>query len=131
MMESVRSGNVVAGTAHPKPMFSIEGVAALHAALGDRIADRDPKSSSRVRDALRYLCREAELKNWPPELLLIAFKKALETVPAVQRLARGPDRDDFVARLVSRCIAEYYADSRPMAAETRRNSLPGNPDLAP
>ena len=30
-------------------------------------------------------------------------------MPAVQRLTRGPDRDEFVARLVSLCIDEYYA----------------------
>jgi hypothetical protein len=129
MMESVRSGNAVVGTARPKPVFSAEGVAALHGALGAEVADRDPTTAPRVREALRGLCREAKLKNWPPELLLIAFKAAVDTVPAVRRLARGPERDGFVARLVSICIKEYYGDSRPTTAESRQNS-PGNPDLA-
>jgi hypothetical protein len=35
----------------------------------------------------------------------------VHTLPALQRLTPGPDRDDFVARLVSLCINEYYGDS--------------------
>jgi hypothetical protein len=45
-------------------MFSAEGVAALHAALGAEIADRDATSSPRVKESLRHICREAKLKNW-------------------------------------------------------------------
>lgn len=107
-MESVRSKNDVAGTSRPKPSLSAEGMAVLHAALGAGITDRDPKSSRALKDALRHICDEAKVKNWPPESLLIALKLALNHIPAVQRLTRGPERDEFVAHMVSLCITEYY-----------------------
>jgi len=111
-MESMGVGNDVAGTSRGKPQLSAEAVAALHSALGDGAAHHDAISSPALYDALQRICGEAKLKDWPPESLLIAFKKTLETVPAVRRLARGPDRDEFVAHLVSRCIDEYYRDHR-------------------
>ena len=120
-MESIRSANDVADTSRPKPTLSADGVAVLHAALGRGMADRDSTSSLGLRDALRYICREARLKNWPPESLLIAFKTALETVPAVQCLTSGPDCDELVARPVSRCIDEYYGAPRRSSFEKDRN----------
>ncbi|HEY2376108.1 MAG TPA: hypothetical protein VGH98_09055 [Gemmatimonadaceae bacterium] len=110
-MESVRSGNDVAGISREKPNLSAEGVAVLHAALAEELADRDVTSSAALKAALSQLCDEAKAKYWPPEVLLIAFKTALETVPAVRRLTRGPDRDEFVARLVSLCIEQYFRDT--------------------
>jgi hypothetical protein len=89
-------------------MLSPEAIAALHSALANGLADRDPATWPGLKDALRQICGEAKLKNWPPESFLISFKSALDTVPAVRRLPRGPDRDDFVARLVSQCIKEFY-----------------------
>ena len=106
-MESIRAGVAVASPG--KPQLSVEAVAVLHGALSDRHAIGDSISPALI-DALRHVSGEAKRKNWPPEWLLIAFKATLETAPAVRRLTLGPDRDEFVARLVSQCIEEYYRD---------------------
>ena len=102
-MESVRSSNEVA-----TPRLSAEAVAVLHAALENAPADRAPTASSALQRALQRICVDAKRSDWPPERLLIAFKAALYGLPVMQRLPRGPDRDEFVAHLVSRCIGEYY-----------------------
>jgi hypothetical protein len=120
-MESIRSANDVAGTSRPKPILSAEGLAVLHAALGRGLVDRDATSSPTLKNALSYICGEAKVKNWPPESLLIAFKTALETVPAVLHLTRGPDRDELIARLVSQCIEEYYGAAPRSSLERDRN----------
>ncbi|HEY2375497.1 MAG TPA: hypothetical protein VGH98_05935 [Gemmatimonadaceae bacterium] len=109
-MDSVRSG--AAETSRANCVLSPEGAAALYAALEDRSTTRDLASSAATVDAVRRICDEAKREHWPPESLLIAFKKALAAAPAVRRLTRGPKRDAFVARLVSLCIAEYYRDVR-------------------
>jgi hypothetical protein len=111
-VESFRSGSDVVGTPRATPNLSVERVMALHVALRNEIADRNPISSPDLREALRQICGEAKLKNWQPEQLLVAFKMALDTVPAVRRIPRGPERHEFVARLVSLCIDEYYGAPR-------------------
>ena len=108
-MESFRLGGEVTGGPLAKPQLSDAAIASLHAALGKEIADRDPVSSLGLKDAVRLVCGEARVKNWPPESLLIAVKSALQTVPAVQGRIRGPDRDEFLGRIVTLCIDEYYA----------------------
>lgn len=104
------SGRVeVADTSRAQCSLSAEAVAALHAALESARTHFVP-TSPKVMDALRRVCDAAKRENWPPELLLIAFKRALDTAPGIQHLTRGPDRDEVVARLVSLCIVEYYRD---------------------
>jgi hypothetical protein len=106
----MNSGRVeVADTSRTQCSLSADAVAALHAALENTRTNFVP-TSPKVMDALRRVCDGAKRENWPPELLLIAFKKALDTAPGVQHLTRGPDRDEVVARLVSLCIEEYYRD---------------------
>ena len=99
-------------TSHANCDLSPDGTAALCAALDDRSTTRDLASSAIARDAVRRICDEAKRERWPPESFLLAFKKALEMAPAVLRLTMGPDRDEFVARLVSLCIEQYYRDTR-------------------
>ncbi len=111
-MESARSENEVAGAPRLRPILGTEWVALLQAALAHATADRIATSSPPLKDALRQLCGEARLKNWPPESLLVALKATLNSLPAVQSLARGPGRDEFVSRVVSLCIDEYYGTSR-------------------
>ena len=84
----------------------------LHAAVDSAIVDRDPASSAAIKHAVKRICIEARRNDWPPEWLLIAFKSALYTLPAVQHLTGSLDRADFVARLVSLCIDEYYGKQR-------------------
>jgi len=111
-MESVRSTNEGVGAPRAMPRLSAEGVAVLGSALEREIGAPDLTSRSELQHAVRRICIDARRSNWPPEQLLIAFKMALDTIPSVQRLTRGPDRDELVARLVSLCIDEYYAPSR-------------------
>ena len=111
-MESVQPLNQVDGSTRAKPRLSQQGVALLHAALDGAIGERDPASSAALKHAVKRICIDARRNNWPPEWLLIAFKSALSTLPSVQHLTRGPERDEFVARLVSLCIDEYYGKQR-------------------
>ena len=59
----------------------------------------NPTSASGLKYAVQRICVDANRSDWPPEQLLVAFKTALYALPAVQRLTRGPDRDEFVAHL--------------------------------
>ena len=111
-VESAQPANPVDGSARARPQLSEEGVAVLHFALDTAIADRDPASSTALRYAVKRICIDARRNEWPPESFLVAFKDALHTLPAVQHLPRGPERDEFVARLVSLCIDEYYRTQR-------------------
>lgn len=111
-MESVQPANQVDGSTRARSRLSDEGIAVLHAAVDSAIADRNPASSAALKYAVKRICLDARRNGWPPERLLIAFKGALYTLPAVQRLARGPDRDEFVAHLVSLCLDEYYGKQR-------------------
>lgn len=93
-------------------VFSVEGLALLRAALQPQWQWDDEKleSSPSLRIALRRICSDAKSRNAKPERFLIAFKNALQSAPALRRLPRGPERDAYVARIVSLCIGEYYRD---------------------
>ena len=134
-MEPLRSGNEVSATPRATPRLSSEGIAVLHAALERQVGSRNPSSMSGVRDAIRRISVDAKRNNWPPEWLLVAFKAAVHTLPALQRLTPGPDRDDFIARLVSLCINEYYGDSALGAYESLESvsanrNVPREPEQA-
>ena len=95
-------------------VFSADGLALLRAALqpphlwcDDRI-----EASPTLRVALRRICSDAKSSNARPERFLVAFKSALQSAPAMRGLARGPERDDYLARVVSLCIDEYYRDTK-------------------
>jgi hypothetical protein len=107
-MESLRSESEVSGSPRVTARLGAEAVAVLHAALEQEIGRRMPTSSPGLSDAIRRICLDAKRNAWPPESLLVAFKAALHSVPALQGLTSGPDRDAVVARLVSLCIDEYY-----------------------
>ena len=111
MSELARSGNEVSDAARARPQLSAEQVALLHAALETDLGSRDPKSSSELKHAIRRISTDAKQNNWPPESLLVALKAAAHSLPALQRLPRGPERDELVAHLVSLCIDEYYGGS--------------------
>jgi hypothetical protein len=99
----------------PRVMRELSGpaLAKLQTALSDARDSRDSKIPADVADAVRFVCDEAWREHCPPETLLIEFKRALETVGAVHRLPRGPERDEVIARLVTVCINEYYRVSPP------------------
>ena len=107
-MESVEPATQGHSSADAKPQLSEDAVAVLRAALDSAVAGRYPAWSAALDHALKRICIEARRSDWPPEQLLIAFKSALDTLPSVQHLTRGPERDEVVSHLVSRCIDEYY-----------------------
>jgi hypothetical protein len=107
-MESVRSGNEVAGASRATPRLSAEWIAVLHEALEKATTERNPIAASGLQHAIRRISVDAKRSDWPPEQLLVAFKTAIYALPAAQRLTLRTDRHEFVARLVSLCIKEYY-----------------------
>jgi len=115
-MGSLRMG---ARSADDEAVFSAEGLALLRAALQPqwRWDDEKVESSPTVRVALGRICSDARISNARPEQFLIAFKRALHSAPALRRLAPGPERDEYIARIVSLCIHEYYREgTAPTAA---------------
>lgn len=111
-MESVQPASGGDRRAGATPELSEESLALLRAALDSPIAGRYAAWPAALQHAVTRICIDAQRNDWPPEWLVIAFKGALYTLPAVQRLTRGWERDEFVARLVSLCIDEYYDTQR-------------------
>jgi hypothetical protein len=107
-MEPSRSANETIGPARTKTRLDPDGLALLRAALEQEIGNYDVSSSPGLRDALQHICDDAKRNSVPPELLLIALKAELHTLPSVRRLTPGRDREECVARLVSLCITEFY-----------------------
>ena len=60
------------------------------------------------RMALRQICSAPERIGFEPEDFLIAFKLALVDAANDVGIPPGPDRNDFLARLVSVYIEEFY-----------------------
>jgi hypothetical protein len=57
---------------------------------------------------IRAICSAPERHNSEPEDFLIAFKLALADAANDAGIPLGPDRNDFLARLVSVYIEEFY-----------------------
>ncbi len=58
--------------------------------------------------ALRQICSAPERTSFEPEDFLIAFKLALVDAANDAGIPPGPERNDFLARLVSVYIEEFY-----------------------
>jgi hypothetical protein len=86
----------------------------LHAALDAAIADRDAASSGALKHAVKRICIDARRNDWPPEWLLIAFKGALYTLPAVQR-----HNASSITRLRSACTTSSLRRRVALGARTR------------
>src|SRR5690242_6911884 len=78
-----------------------------HSLQGDYRAD-GKLARARVRHTVQLVCADARLKRYTPERLLIDVKDALRVLPEVQRLPRGPERDDFISSVVTLCIDEFF-----------------------
>jgi hypothetical protein len=64
--------------------------------------------SAEQRLVLRQICSAPERKTFEPEDFLIAFKLALAEAANDVGMPPGPDRNDYLSRLVSVCIEEFY-----------------------
>ncbi len=72
------------------------------------------------RTAIRQICMAPEKQSFAPEDFLIAFKLALANAANDVGIPPGPERNDFLARLVSVCIEEFYRSApRSDGAKTR------------
>lgn len=60
------------------------------------------------RMVLRQICSAPERMSFEPEDFLIAFKLALVEAANDAGMPPGPDRSDFLSRLVSVYIEEFY-----------------------
>lgn len=60
------------------------------------------------RAVIRRLCSAPERLTFEPEDFLIAFKLAIVDAANAAKIPPGPERTDFLARLVSVYIEEFY-----------------------
>ncbi len=63
-----------------------------------------------LRRAIHVMCGEARRKDLRAEQLLVVFKQTLTSLPEMEQLPRGPERNDFLSRIVTMCIEEFYAE---------------------
>ncbi len=64
--------------------------------------------NSAQRTAIRQICSAPERARFEPEDYLIAFKLAIVDAANDVGIQPGPDRNDFLARLVTVYIEEFY-----------------------
>lgn len=60
------------------------------------------------RAVIRRICAAPERQTFEPEDFLIAFKLALVEAANAVRIPPGPERNEFLARMVSVYIEEFY-----------------------
>lgn len=60
------------------------------------------------RAVIRRICAAPERQTFEPEDFLIAFKLALIEAANAVRIPPGPERNEFLARMVSVYIEEFY-----------------------
>ena len=78
----------------------------LRSALRDRATELTVTSEQ--RSVLRQICSAPERMAFEPEDFLIAFKLALVDAANDVGIPPGPDRNDFLSRLVTVYIEEFY-----------------------
>jgi hypothetical protein len=64
--------------------------------------------SAEQRAVLQQICSAPERSQFEPEDFLIAFKLALADAANDVGIPPGPERNDFLSRLVTVCIEEFY-----------------------
>jgi hypothetical protein len=69
-------------------------------------------AEGQLRADLQEVCREARRQNMRVEYLIIAFKDAWRDLPEARTLPRGSQGTEFLNRVITLCIAEFYAPLR-------------------
>jgi hypothetical protein len=87
----------------------------LKAVMSDGVTDR--AVTLEQRSVLRQICAAPERVAFEPEDFLIAFKLALVDAANEVGIKPGPERNDFLSRLVSVYIEEFYRS--PASADGR------------
>jgi hypothetical protein len=62
-----------------------------------------------LRTDLQAVCREAKRYDLRVEHLIVAFKDAWRTLPEARTLGQGPQGQEFLSRVITLCIAEFYS----------------------
>ena len=95
-----------------------------------RGASDDLVVSSEQRAAIRQICSAPERHRFEPEDFLIAFKLAIVDAANDVGMPPGPDRNEFLARLVTVYIEEFYrgplADGNGTALQSAQSLNTGN-----
>lgn len=87
----------------------------LKAVMSDGVTDKTVTLEQ--RSLLRQICAAPERISFEPEDFLIAFKLALVDAANEVGIKPGPERNDFLARLVSVYIEEFYRT--PVSGDSR------------
>ncbi len=87
--------------------------------------------TSEQRAVIRGICSAPERQRFEPEDFLIAFKLALADAANAVGIPLGPDRNDFLARLVSVYIEEFYRLPVANGAVTSSDVARNAPDARP
>jgi hypothetical protein len=87
----------------------------LKAVMSDGVTDKTVTLEQ--RSLLRQICAAPERNSFEPEDFLIAFKLALVDAANEVGIKPGPERNDFLARLVSVYIEEFYRS--PVSGDAR------------
>jgi hypothetical protein len=98
----------------PTPLIRVSSEAAVMAvrsALQAQLRTGGPNGE--LRRAIRHMCDEARRNDLRAEQLLVVFKRAWESLPELGELPAGPDRSEFLSRVVSMCIEEFYDGQDP------------------
>ncbi len=69
-------------------------------------------AEGQLRSDLQEVCREARRQNMRVEYLIIAFKDAWRELPEARTLPQGSQGTEFLNRVITLCIAEFYAPLR-------------------
>ena len=62
-----------------------------------------------LRKDLQAVCREAKRLDLRVEHLIVAFKDAWRTLPEARTLPQGAQGQEFLSRVITLCIAEFYS----------------------
>jgi hypothetical protein len=87
----------------------------LKVVMSDGVTDRTVTLEQ--RSVLRQICLAPERLSFEPEDFLIAFKLALVDAANEVGIKPGPDRNDFLSRLVTVYIEEFFRS--PMSGDGR------------
>ncbi len=87
--------------------------------------------TSEQRTVIRGICSAPERHRFEPEDFLIAFKLALVDAANDVGIPPGPERNDFLARLVSVYIEEFYRVPLGNGTATNSDGVRSSPDAQP
>ena len=84
--------------------------------------------SSEQRAIIHQICSSPEKGTSAPEDFVIAFKLALTDAANDVGIPPGPERTDFLARMVSACIEEFFRSPAVSNAPDRTSGQEMAPD---